>query len=103
MGPKGAKYEWEDFQADIQTYKTIGYVMATTLLPNVLSTTQLEPGGLLALKEMQRKQAAELEDSSNLASKEIKRRGEKRREEKRREEKRREEKRRGEKGGERKG
>ena len=48
--------------------------MATTLLPNVLSTTQLEPGGLLALKEMQRKQAAELEDSSNLASKEIKRR-----------------------------
>jgi len=72
--PKGAKYEWEDFQTDIQTYKTIGYVMATTLLPNVLSTTQLEPGGLLALKEMQRKQAAELEDSSNLASKEIKRR-----------------------------
>jgi len=72
--PKGVKYEWTDFQADVQTYKTIGFVLATTLLPNVLSTTQLEPGGLLALKEMQRKQAAELEDGDNIASKEIKRR-----------------------------
>jgi hypothetical protein len=72
--PKGFKYDWQDFQTDIETYKSIGYVMATTLMPNVLSTTQLEPGGLLALKEMQRKQAAELEDSENLASKEIKRR-----------------------------
>jgi len=72
--PKGTKYEWQDFQTDIQTYKTIGFVMATTLLPNVLSTTQVEPGGILALKEMQRKQAAELEDADNVASKEIKRR-----------------------------
>jgi len=72
--PKGFKYDWQDFQTDIETYKSIGYVMATTLMPNVLSTTQLEPGGILALKEMQRKQAAELEDSENLASKEIKRR-----------------------------
>jgi len=74
LAPKGFKYEWTDFQADVQTYKTIGFVLATTLLPNVLSTTQLEPGGLLALKEMQRKQAAELEDGDNIASKEIKRR-----------------------------
>jgi len=72
--PKGSKYEWQDFQSDIQTYKTIGFVMAATLLPNVLSTTQVEPGGVLALKEMQRKQAAELEDADNIASKEIKRR-----------------------------
>jgi len=72
--PKDSKYDWQDFQTDVQTYKTIGYVMATTLLPNVLSTTQVEPGGILALKEMQRKQAAELEDNENLASKEIKRR-----------------------------
>jgi len=72
--PKGLKYEWQDFQSDIQTYKTIGFVMAATLLPNVLSSTQVEPGGVLALKEMQRKQAAELEDPDNIASKEIKRR-----------------------------
>jgi len=72
--PKGLKYEWQDFQSDVLTYKTIGYVLATTLMPNVLSTTQVEPGGLRALKEMQRKQAAELEDGDNLASKEIKRR-----------------------------
>jgi len=72
--PDHVKYDLSDFQADIETYKTIGFVLATTLLPNVLSATQVEPGGLLALRDMQRKQAAELEDSTNEASKEIKRR-----------------------------
>jgi len=74
FAPEETKYGWEEFQADIQTYKTIGFVLATTLLPNVLSDTQVEFGGLLALKEMQRKQAADLEDGENPASKEIRRR-----------------------------
>ena len=74
FAPKDTKYSWEDFQADLTTYKTIGLVMATTLMPNVLSETQLDAGGLMALREMQLKQAAELADSENTASKEIKRR-----------------------------
>lgn len=72
--PKSVNYTLSDFQADIHTYKTVGFVLATTLLPNVLSATQLEPGGLLALRDMQRKQAMELEDSTNTSSKEIRRR-----------------------------
>ena len=74
FAPKDTKYEWEHFQADLATYKTIGFVLATTLMPNVLSETQVEAGGIMALREMQRKQAAELEDENNNASKEIKRR-----------------------------
>ena len=74
FAPKDTKYEWENFQADLATYKTIGFVLATTLMPNVLSQTQLEAGGLMALREMQRKQAAELQDDENRASKEIRRR-----------------------------
>jgi len=72
--PKTTKYGWDDFQKDLSTYKTIGLVLATTLMPNVLSGTQVEAGGIMALREMQRKQAAELEDADNMASKEIKRR-----------------------------
>lgn len=72
--PKEVKYALEDFEADIHTYKTVGFVLATTLLPNVLSATQLELGGLLALRDMQRKQALELEDDTNLSGREIRRR-----------------------------
>ena len=60
FAPKDTKYSWEDFRADLNTYKTIGLVLATTLMPNVLSETQVEAGGIMALREMQRKQAAEL-------------------------------------------
>jgi len=74
FAPAETKYSKEDFQADLTTYKTIGFVLATTLMPNVLSQTQLEAGGLMALREMQRKQAAELQDDENRASKEIRRR-----------------------------
>ena len=74
FAPKNTKYTWEDFLKDLTTYKTIGFVLATTLMPNVLSQTQLEAGGLMALREMQRKQAAELQDDENRASKEIRRR-----------------------------
>ena len=74
FAPKDTKYSWEDFRADLNTYKTIGLVLATTLMPNVLSETQVEAGGIMALREMQRKQAAELADTENIASKEIKRR-----------------------------
>merc|ERR1719245_2945522 len=74
FAPKETHYSWENFQADLATYKTIGFVLATTLMPNVLSETQVEAGGIMALREMQRKQAAELEDENNNASKEIKRR-----------------------------
>ena len=74
FAPKNTKYSWDDFQSDLNTYKTIGLVLATTLMPNVLSQTQLEAGGLMALREMQRKQAAELQDDENRASKEIRRR-----------------------------
>ena len=72
--PKGVTYDRAAFDADIKEYKSIAFVMATTLLPNVLSGSQLEPDGLLALRDMQRKQAQELEDPENVNSKEIKRR-----------------------------
>jgi len=74
FAPANTKYDWQDFQKDLTTYKTIGFVLATTLMPNVLSETQLEAGGLMAIREMQRKQAAELQDDENRASKEIRRR-----------------------------
>lgn len=74
FAPKGFNYEWSDFLKDINTYKTVGFVLATTLMPNVLSDIQLEAGGLMALKNMQRKQAEELEDASKPTSREIKRR-----------------------------
>jgi len=73
-GPEDLKYDWTEFLGDIETYKSIVFVLASTLLPNVLSDIQLEAGGLLALSNMQRKQAAELADATNPSSKEIKRR-----------------------------
>lgn len=72
--PEDVNYGWTEFMADIQTYKCIDFVLATTLLPNVLSDIQLEAGGLMALRNMQRKQAQELEDTSKPTSTEIKRR-----------------------------
>nr|ALS04370.1 juvenile hormone-inducible [Acartia pacifica] len=72
--PDEFKYGWTEFKADIHTYKSIVFVLATTLLPNVLSDIQVEAGGLLALRDLQRKQAAELADSSKSSTKEIKRR-----------------------------
>ncbi len=41
---KDFKYEWTDFLKDINTYKTVGFVLATTLLPNVLSDIQVGHG-----------------------------------------------------------
>jgi len=72
--PKGVVYDETAFHADIKTYKTIAFVLATTLLPNVLSGSQIEAEGILALRDIQLKQAAELEDPENVNSKEIKRR-----------------------------
>ena len=72
--PKDLVYDKAAFLAHIQEYKTVAFVLATTLLPNVLSGSQLDPDGFLALREMQRKQAAELEDPANPNSREIKRR-----------------------------
>jgi len=73
-GPAGLNYGWTEFMADIETYKTVAFVLATTILPNVLSDTQLEAGGLFALRDMQRKQAEELQDNDKKTSREIKRR-----------------------------
>merc|ERR1711860_289179 len=73
-GPPNLNYGWTEFLADIKTYKTISFVLATTLLPNVLSDIQLEPGGIFALKDMQRKQVEELQDNTKKTSREIKRR-----------------------------
>jgi hypothetical protein len=72
--PKDVAYDKLAFEADIREYKTIGFVLASTLLPTVHSGSQVDADGLLALRDMQRKQAAELEDPDNLNSKEIKRR-----------------------------
>jgi len=72
--PKDVTYDKTAFLADIKEYKTVAFVLATTLLPNVLSMSQLDAEGLLALRDMQRKQAAELEDPANSNSTEIKRR-----------------------------
>lgn len=72
--PKDVTYDKSDFLTDIKEYKTVAFVLATTLLPNVLSMSQLDAEGLLALRDMQRKQAAELEDPANSNSTEIKRR-----------------------------
>jgi hypothetical protein len=41
LAHKDFKYEWTDFLKDINTYKTVGFVLATTLLPNVLSDIQV--------------------------------------------------------------
>lgn len=73
-GPDDVKYSWSDFKADVQIYKSIVFVLATTLLPNVLSDIQVEAGGLMALRNLQRKQAQELADTTKASSKEIKRR-----------------------------
>jgi len=72
--PKIVEYTFSDFQKDLVTYKTVGFVLATTLIPNVLSSNQVEPDGLLALREIQRKQARELEDLEVPSSREIRRR-----------------------------
>jgi len=74
FGGDDLKYDWTQFCDDVETYKSVVFVLASTLLPNVLSQVQLEAGGLLALSNMQRKQAAELADTQNTNSKEIKRR-----------------------------
>lgn len=73
-GPTDVHYGWPEFMADIHEYKSIGFVLASTILPNVLSDIQVEPGGLLALRALQRKQVSELADDSKPTSKEIKRR-----------------------------
>eukprot|EP00088_Acartia_fossae_P053655 TRINITY_DN6120_c0_g1_i4.p1 TRINITY_DN6120_c0_g1~~TRINITY_DN6120_c0_g1_i4.p1 ORF type:complete len:530 (-),score=152.55 TRINITY_DN6120_c0_g1_i4:450-2039(-) len=73
-GPEDLKYGYTEFKADVQIYKSIVFVLATTLLPNVLSDIQVEAGGLLALHNLQRKQAQELQDPNKPSSKEIKRR-----------------------------
>ena len=39
--PPGLKYGWTEFMADIETYKTVAFVLATTILPNVLSDIQV--------------------------------------------------------------
>jgi len=72
--PFDLEYGWEDFQEDFKTFKKIGFVLASTVLPNVLSDTQVEAGGLMALRDLQRKQALELEDGTKDTTKEIKRR-----------------------------
>ena len=72
--PKDVTYDKSDFLTDIKEYKTVAFMLATSLLPNVLSMSQLDVEGLLALRDMQRKQAAELEDPANSNSTEIKRR-----------------------------
>ena len=40
-GPADLKYGWDEFIMDIQNYKAIGFVLASTLLPNVLSDIQV--------------------------------------------------------------
>jgi len=72
--PSGLSYNWDNFKIDFETYRSIGFVLACTVLPNVLSDTQVEAGGLLALRDLQRKQAQELDDDSKETSREIKRR-----------------------------
>lgn len=72
--PKSVVYDEAAFLADIKTYKTIIFTIATACLPNVLSSSPVEADGLLALRTLQRKQAAELEDAENTSSTEIKRR-----------------------------
>jgi len=50
-GPADLKYGWDEFIMDIQNYKAIGFVLASTLLPNVLSDIQvlLTTGGGLTI------------------------------------------------------
>jgi len=72
--PADLTYTREEFDEDFKIYQKIGFVLASTVLPNVLSDTQVEAGGLLALRDLQRKQALELEDDTKETTKEIKRR-----------------------------
>ena len=60
----------------VNLFRPLGFTTACSVMPNVLSSCQLdlENNGLLALRELQRKQADELDDQDNPASKEIRRR-----------------------------
>jgi len=72
--PRDLEYGWDDFQEEFKTFKKIGFILASAMLPNVLSDTQFEAGGLMALRDLQRKQALDLEDDTKETTKEIKRR-----------------------------
>lgn len=69
-------YSFDNFKADFDFHKPIGFTTACSVMPNVLSSCQLdlERNGLMALRELQRKQEQELDDDSNEASIEIRRR-----------------------------
>ncbi len=75
--PEDFKYGFDDFIEDFNYHRPLGFATACSVMPNVMSTTQVDlesANGLLALRELQRKQAQELEDDSNPSSVEIKRR-----------------------------
>jgi hypothetical protein len=65
-----------DFIREFNYHRPIGFTTACSVMPNVMSGTplDLESGSLSALRELQRKQAQELDDDSNEATKEIRRR-----------------------------
>jgi hypothetical protein len=74
--PEDFKYSFDDFMVDFNYHRPLGFATACSVMPNVMSNTQvdLETNGLSALRELQRKQAQELEDDVNPSSIEIRRR-----------------------------
>eukprot|EP00094_Tigriopus_californicus_P005881 TCALIF_05667-PA protein Name:"Protein of unknown function" AED:0.29 eAED:0.29 QI:0/0.66/0.5/0.75/0.33/0.25/4/114/526 len=70
------KYSFEDFIGDFHYHKPVGFTTACSVMPNVMSTTQLdlETAGICALRELQQKQEQELNDDTNPSSLEIRRR-----------------------------
>ena len=69
-------YTLEKFRADFDWHKQVGFTTACSVMPNVLSDTELNLEGNIftAFRELQRKQQAVLQDVDNASSIEIRRR-----------------------------
>ena len=53
----GFKYSFEDFVADFNHHRPLGFATACAVMPNVMSSAQVDlEQGLFALRELQRKQ-----------------------------------------------
>ena len=57
----GFKYSFDDFTEDFNYHRPLGFATACAVMPNVMSTAQVDlEQGLFALRELQRKQARKM-------------------------------------------
>lgn len=69
-------YSFEEFLQDFDRFKAIGFTTACSVMPNILSDSEVELEGnpLTALRNLQRKQREDMEDMNSECGQEIKRR-----------------------------